>query len=195
MPSSIFGSEYGAANGVYKALTDVADSNYATEIRSYGLDPAGVIGEVHGQERDPQGPPTSLSLASSVAPDFVPGHTFSIGPDSDVVSGFDSYIRNFVDNRVDGTNDQLRSELGTLVDKNRASLQKAETALAAAQKGKDKQAAAKALEVRNRWRTIVTDQGERLRTLDVDAERAKSKAMSSEGAAAAALAARPGPRR
>lgn len=189
MPSSIFGHEYEAADGVYKALTDAADSNYAAEIRGYGLDPNEVIGSVHGKERDPQGPPSSLELEKSIAPDYVPGHVFDVGPESDVVSGMDSYIRNFADNRVGGTTDQLRSELGALVDKNRSSLKKAESDLAKAQKGKDKNAAAKALEVRNRWRTIVTDHEARLKTLDVDQKRAKDKAQTKRDQAAAAAAA------
>jgi hypothetical protein len=189
MPSSIFGHEYEAADGVYKALTDAADSNYAAEIRGYGLDPNEVIGSVHGKERDPQGPPNSLELEKSIAPDYVPGHVFDVGPESDVVSGMDSYIRNFADNRVDGTTEQLRSELGALVDKNRSSLKKAESDLAKAQKGKDKDAAAKALEVRNRWRTIVTDHEARLKTLDVDQKRAKDEAQTKRDQAAAAAAA------
>jgi hypothetical protein len=189
-PSSIFGSEYEAADDVYKALTDAADSNYAAEIRGYGLDPNEVIGSVHGKEREPQGPANSLEIEKSVAPDYVPGHVFDIGPSSDVVKGFDSYVRNFADKRIDGTEEQLRAELGSMVDKNRASLRKAEADLAKAQQGKDKAAAEKAQAVKQRWQTIVTDMEAKLKTLDLDAERKKSAAQKASSSKADAFKAR-----
>ncbi len=193
MPSTLFGNEYDAAEAIYDALTEVADSKYSTGMRSYGIDPAKVVAETASREQVDSGPPNSIDLGKSVSPDFVPGHKPDIGPESDVVKGWDAYVQNFYDNRIGGTDAELVAELTKFVEKSRESLRKAEVAVAKAHQ-KD---LPEAIGVRNRWRTIVTDQEQRLKDVMDGASRREHDRQhkKNKDAAAAAMAAKPQPRR